>query len=314
MDSLVIATRDSPLAIAQSEQVADALCARHRGRRVSLRRIRTRADNITDRPLREVGGKELWVRELEEALRDGHADLAVHSMKDVPVEVSADFAVSSVLRREDPRDVVVGHRGSTLGSLPEGARVGTSSLRRAAQLRRRFPALACAEIRGNVHTRLRRAEEGDCDAVVLAAAGLHRLQLHARISEYLPPSLCLPAAGQGALAVEFASGRGDVRDAISPLVHAGDDACVRAERALCLALGADCHSALGALCALGQNGRLALRAVVCAPRGGEALTLRAEGGWEEAEALGEKLGRQLIDNGALPLLNSQETTNTPHAK
>ncbi len=230
----------------QAEHVQARLRALHPGCEVEIVGMTTEGDRVLDRALNEIGGKGLFIKELETALLERRADLAVHSLKDVPMEVAAPFALAAIMAREDPRDAFVSNAHGSLEALPAGARVGTSSLRRAAQIRRQFPALEVLPLRGNVNTRLARLDEGRYEAIVLAAAGLKRLGLADRIRAIVPPSLCLPAAGQGALAIETLAGRADLQAWLAPLADARTALEVHAERTVSRLLGGSCRVPLAA--------------------------------------------------------------------
>ncbi|WP_333904073.1 hydroxymethylbilane synthase, partial [Achromobacter insolitus] len=234
---LVIATRASRLALWQAEHVRDRLRTLYPACAVELLTLTTRGDQILDRTLSKVGGKGLFVKELENALLDGRADLAVHSLKDVPVDLQAPFELCAVLDRADPRDAFVSNTHDSLADLPAGAIVGTSSLRRESQIRARYPKLVVKPLRGNLDTRLGKLDKGEYDAIVLAAAGLERLDLSARIRSLLEPTDSLPAAGQGALGIEIRDDRDDMRAWLAPLVSADTTSCVVAERAVSRKLG-----------------------------------------------------------------------------
>ncbi len=243
--TLTIATRESRLAMWQAEHVRDLLAARF-GIPVKLLGMTTRGDQILDRSLSKVGGKGLFVKELETALEDGHADLAVHSLKDVPMDLPDGFALAAVLEREDPRDALVSPRYASLADLPQGACVGTSSLRRVAQLSSVRPDLRIEPLRGNLDTRLRKLDEGQYDAIVLAAAGLVRLGLAARIRMRFDAAQMLPAAGQGALGIEIRAADAELREALAALVHRPTWLAVHAERAVSRGLGGSCSMPLAA--------------------------------------------------------------------
>lgn len=266
MKPVVIGTRASTLALAQAGQVAAALGAMHPGLVVEIRHITTRGDRITDRPLAALGRNGVFVTEIETALREKVIDLAVHSAKDLPSRLAPDMTLAALLEREDPRDVLVSD-GPVLADLPPGARIGTSSPRRAAQLRTLRPDLALLDIRGNVDTRLRRLASGEYHALVLAAAGLIRLGRAAEITEWLDPTVMLPAVGQGALAVETRAGDAAMRQLAAPLAHAATSAAVSAERAFLAELGADCTAVAGALASVAPGGVLVLDALVGASDG-----------------------------------------------
>ena len=244
MSHFTIATRESRLALWQAEHVKALL--EQRGHRVSLLGMTTKGDQILDRSLSKVGGKGLFVKELETALEEGRADLAVHSLKDVPMELPGGFVLACVMEREDPRDALVSNHYATLADLPQGAVVGTSSLRRVVLLRALRPDLKIEPLRGNLDTRLRKLDEGGYDAIVLAAAGLKRLGLGQRIRQVFEPSEMLPAAGQGALGIEVRSGRDDVLAVLAPLEHHATALCVAAERAVSRAMGGSCSMPLAA--------------------------------------------------------------------
>ena len=265
-DRLIIASRESRLAMWQAEHVRAALQQLYPRCAVSILGMTTRGDQILDRTLSKVGGKGLFIKELESALIDRRADLAVHSMKDVPVEVAPEFALAATLEREDPRDAFVSNSYADLAALPAGAVVGTSSLRRESQIRRRYPQLQVRPLRGNLDTRLRKLDAGEYDAIVLAAAGLKRLGLAERIRAILPPSELLPAVGQGALAIEILADRADLQAWIAPLNHADTEVCVRAERVVSRVLGGSCTVPLAAYAEV-EGAQLRLRAQVASPDG-----------------------------------------------
>ena len=242
---LTIATRESRLALWQAEHVRDLL-SRHFGSEVRLLGMTTRGDQILDRTLSKVGGKGLFVKELETALEDRHADLAVHSLKDVPMDLPPGFALAAVLEREDPRDALVSPRYASLTELPQGACVGTSSLRRVAQLSSARPDLRIEPLRGNLDTRLRKLDEGQYDAIVLAAAGLMRLGLSERIRMRFEADVMLPAAGQGALGIEVRADDAELREALAGLIHPPTWLAVHAERAVSRGLGGSCSMPLAA--------------------------------------------------------------------
>ena len=244
MSKLVIATRESRLALWQAEHVKALL--EQRGHQVSLLGMTTKGDQILDRSLSKVGGKGLFVKELEVALEEGHADLAVHSLKDVPMDLPEGFALACVMEREDPRDAFVSNRYATLADLPQGAVVGTSSLRRVVLLRALRPDLTIEPLRGNLDTRLRKLDDGNYDGIVLAAAGLKRLGLGQRIRHIFEPEQMLPAAGQGALGIEVRANRADLLEILSPLAHQSTWLAVSAERAVSRAMGGSCSMPLAA--------------------------------------------------------------------
>ncbi|MCA0213628.1 MAG: hydroxymethylbilane synthase [Proteobacteria bacterium] len=244
MSNIVIATRESRLALWQAEHVKALLT--QRGHTVTLLGMTTKGDQILDRSLSKVGGKGLFVKELEVALEEGRADIAVHSLKDVPMELPEGFALACVMAREDPRDALVSNRYASLAELPQGAVVGTSSLRRVVLLRSLRPDLKIEPLRGNLDTRLRKLDEGQYDAIVLAAAGLKRLGLGGRIRATFEPADMLPAAGQGALGIEVRADRADLMEALAPLSHQSTWLAVAAERAVSRAMGGSCSMPLAA--------------------------------------------------------------------
>lgn len=265
---LIIATRESRLALWQAEHVKALLT--QQGHVVTLLGMTTQGDQILDRSLSKVGGKGLFVKELEVALEEGRADLAVHSLKDVPMDLPEGFALACVMEREDPRDAFVSPKYTSLSALPQGAVVGTSSLRRMALLRAARPDLRIEPLRGNLDTRLRKLDEGQYDAIVLAAAGLKRLGLQARIRAVFEPADMLPAAGQGALGIEIRAGRTDVQQALAPLVHQATWLRVAAERAVSRAMGGSCSMPLAAYATLAGE-RLQIDATWGDPDGKVAL-------------------------------------------
>ncbi|MFN3416508.1 MAG: hydroxymethylbilane synthase [Caldimonas sp.] len=301
----VIATRESRLALWQARHVQTLLEQRF-GHRVGLLGMTTRGDQILDRTLSKVGGKGLFVKELEVALEEGRAHLAVHSLKDVPMELPEGFLLAAVLEREDPRDAFVSTRHANLASLPAGAVVGTSSLRRLVQLRARRPDLRIEPLRGNLDTRLRKLDEGQYDAIVLAAAGLKRLGLSGRIRTVFEPEEMLPAAGQGALGLEIRADQGELREALATLVHRPTWLAVHAERAVSRALGGSCSVPLAAH-ALWQHEELVLHAALGDPDA-EPLGLlqvrcaAAVADTEAATRLGMQAAARLRELGAEALL------------
>jgi hydroxymethylbilane synthase len=298
---LTIATRRSRLALWQAEHVKARLEARHPGTAVTLLALSTRGDELLEERLDKVGGKGLFVKELEQAMLEGRADLAVHSIKDVPAALPAGFVLAAILEREDARDALVSSAYADLAALPAGARVGTSSLRRAAQVAARYPHLQLLTLRGNVETRIAKLDRGEYDAILLAAAGLKRLGLEARIRRCLSLEESLPAPGQAALGIECLASRADVRALLEPLAHAASSACVRAERAVSLALGGSCTIPLGAYAEL-SGARLRLRALVAAPDGTRMAQAECSGAADDPEALGAQAARELREQGADEIL------------
>ncbi len=300
---LRIATRKSPLALWQAEHVAARLKAAHPGLAVRLLPMLTEGDRIAG-SLATVGGKGLFIKELEAALLEGRADIAVHSMKDMPAALPGGLEIGAALERADPRDAFVSVRHAAFAGLPRGARVGTSSLRRQSQLRHARPDLEILVLRGNVETRLRKLEGGDFDATVLATAGLERLGLGARIRERLAPELMLPAVGQGVIGVECGTDAG-VRDLLRPLEHLPTRHCLDAERAFSARLGGDCQSPIAAYAEIAGT-RIKLRGLVGSPDGTRILADAAEGAVSEAATLGAMLADRLLAAGADALLRPAE--------
>jgi hydroxymethylbilane synthase len=302
-ETLRIATRKSPLALWQTEHVAARLRAAHPGLTVELLPLSTRGDEVLDRSLAEIGGKGLFLKELEVALAEGRADLAVHSLKDVPAKLDAQFTLASILERADCADAFVSNDHAALDQLPRGARVGTSSLRRSAQLRARRPDLDIADLRGNVGTRLAKLDRGEYAAIILAVAGLQRMGFDARIRSRLAPPEWLPAPGQAAIAVETRNSDTRVIDLLKVLDDAGTRRAVAAERALNAELGGDCTMPLGAWCETCAGGTLRLRGLLGDARYGRLL--RAEAMGEDPAALGIAVARRLKEKGADALLQSR---------
>ncbi len=298
---LRIATRRSRLALWQAEHVKARLEALHAGLAVELLPLSTRGDELLDVRLDKVGGKGLFVKELEGALEAGRAELAVHSMKDVPAQLPPGFVLAAILEREDARDAFVSNRYASPAALPRGARVGTSSLRRAAQLAERYPGLELATLRGNVETRLAKLDRGEYDAILLAAAGLKRLGLEARIGGLLSMEESLPAPGQAALGIECLAGAAEVLRLVAPLQHAASAACVRAERAVSLALGGSCTIPLGAHAEL-SGAQLRLRALVATPDGKRVARVECVGAAGDPEGLGARAATELRALGADEIL------------
>ncbi len=301
MNMLRIATRKSPLALWQSEHVAARLRQAHPCLSVELVPMSTRGDEVLDRSLAAIGGKGLFLKELELAMLRGEADCAVHSLKDVPMELDAPFALPAILERADPADAFVSNRHATLDALPHGAVVGTSSLRRQAQLRALRPDLQARDLRGNVNTRLAKLDAGDYDAIILACAGLERLELGTRIRDRLRAPQWLPAPAQAAVAVECRADAADVIALLAVLDHAGTRACVEAERAMNRALDGSCHVPVAGL-AQWRGEDLWLQGLVGGVADGRAVRAQAQGPGNDPEALGRDVARQLLDGGAGELL------------
>jgi len=299
--ALRIISRKSPLAMWQAEHVRSRLCALHPGLKVELIGITTRADTFLDSSLASMGGKGVFVKELEQALLEDAADLAVHSMKDVTIDFPDGLSLPIMLVREDPRDVLVSNSADKLAQLPVGARVGTSSLRRRCQLRALRPDLKFLDIRGNVGTRLNKLDAGQFDALILAAAGIKRLGLASRIQSCLPVMQVLPAVGQGALGLELRADDAETFSLLEPLHDANTHRCVAAERAVSRKVNGGCHAPIAAYGTL-QGDQFSLSALVGRPDGTNMIRVAAEGTAEEAEALGTALGTELLDKGAGEIL------------
>ena len=298
---LVIASRESALAMWQAEHIAARLHALYPKMVVSILGMTTQGDQILDSPLSKIGGKGLFVKELETAMYEGRADIAVHSMKDVPMNLPAGFVLAAIGQREDPRDARVSNQFDSLDALPHGARVGTSSLRRESQLRARFPHLVIEPLRGNVQTRLRKLDQGQYDAIILAAAGLKRLGLGERIRAELPPEQSLPAVGQGALGIECLANRTDLFALLAPLNDADTADCVNAERSMSRTLGGSCQVPLGGYAEI-VDGQIHLRGFVAEVDGSRIISGNVTGERDQAEMLGAALAQQLISQGADKIL------------
>jgi len=296
-DTVRIATRKSPLALWQAEHVAAELQRHHPGVSVELVRMTTRGDRILDSPLAKIGGKGLFVKELEQGMLDGDADIAVHSMKDVPVDFPEGLHLAVILARAEPGDAFVSNSYATLAELPHGARVGTSSLRRQSQLLAWRGDLVVRMLRGNVNTRLAKLDAGDYDAVILAGAGLQRLGFDTRIRHLLNSDLCLPAIGQGAVGIECRRDDPRINALIAPLADPDTTVCIRAERALNRRLMGGCQVPIAGYAVLDGDG-IHLRGLVARPDGSEVLRGERRGPPEQAEQLGEELAEELLGRGA----------------
>jgi len=302
---MVIASRESALAMWQARYVQSRLAALYPGIDISILGMTTQGDRMLDASLAKVGGKGLFVKELEDALAQGRADLAVHSMKDVPMHLPAGFELAAVMERADPRDAFISNRCRTLAELPAGSRVGTSSLRRESQVRARYPRLRVEPLRGNVPTRLRKLDAGQFDAIILAAAGLKRLGLEERITTLLTPEESLPAVGQGALGLECRAEREDLGELLAPLNHHATALCVTAERAFSRALAGSCNVPLGGFAEV-SGGRMRLRGFVGAPDGSRLVRGELEAPADDAPALGHALAEKLRAQGADEILAALE--------
>lgn len=298
---LVIATRESPLALAQAETIKALLMKHHPHLSVELLGITTQADKMLEMMLTTIGGKGLFVKELEETLLDGRADIAVHSMKDVPMTLPPGLSLPVICKREEPRDVFVSNQFHSLLQLPIAASVGTSSLRRQTQIRALRPDLSLNFLRGNIQTRLNRLDKGDFDAIILAAAGLKRMHLTSRISDYLSLDELLPAAGQGALGIECRENDEQIKRIVTPLNDAITYECVKAERALCKEIGGGCQAPVAAYAEI-HHGVLTLRGLVANPDGTRILRARLTGDPNHAESIGIRVAEELLQQGAEKLL------------
>ena len=298
---LRIATRESALALWQANYVKDRLEAAHPELTVELVPMTTKGDQILDTPLAKVGGKGLFVKELEVAMLEGRADIAVHSMKDVPVEFPDGLMLHTICEREDPRDAFVSNNYSDFDSLPEGAVVGTSSLRRQCQIKALRPDLEIKDLRGNVNTRLRKLDEGQYDAIILATAGLLRLEMPERIKQFMPTEVLLPANGQGAVGIECRSDDEQVQAYLSVLEHTETRARVLTERAMNRKLEGGCQVPIGAYAEV-DGDTIELRGLVGAIDGSEIIRGTITGQVNQGEALGEQLAQELLDKGADAIL------------
>lgn len=302
--SVRVGTRGSRLALWQADHVVARLASLRPGEQFERVVVRTTGDRVLDTALSKIGDKGLFTKELEQALREERVDLVVHSLKDLPTALAPDLVLAAVLAREDPRDALVSAERGRLTALPAGARVGTSSLRRRAQLLARRADLRIVDLRGNVNTRVERVRRGEYDAAVLARAGLVRLGLEAEIAETFEPEVLLPAVGQGALAVQVRAGDQRTRGLLAPLDDASTRLATAAERALLGRLEGGCQVPVGALAAL-EQGRLTLRGLVADPFGGASVGARVDGlvaSEAEAAALGVRLAERLLRDGAAPIL------------
>ena len=301
---LLVALRKSALSLCHAQYIRDRLLAIYPECDVMLRGITTQGDRVLDQPLAEIGGKGLFIQEIETAMLEGRADFAVHSLKDMPMEMAPGFTIAAVPIREDPRDALVCNAWASIDALPDGAVVGTSSLRREAQLRERRPTLKVKLLRGNVNTRVKKLDEGQYDAMILAAAGLNRLEQGHRASALLDPGVFLPAVGQGALALECPIARTDVIEWLKPLIHPPTLLAISAERAFSHALSGSCHTPIGGYATFRDDG-LWLRGLIASRDGTDILrgerTARIDpetGKASDAEALGRELADEFLARGA----------------
>lgn len=299
---LVIASRESALAMWQAKHIQARLLALYPQCDVQILGMTTTGDQILDKPLASIGGKGLFIKELENALFDGSADFAVHSMKDVPMNMPEGFMLVATGERENPHDAFVSNEYKTLADLPHGSIVGTSSLRRQSQIQARFPHLKIESLRGNVQTRLRKLDEGQYAAIILAAAGLIRLELGNRISSFISATDSIPAVGQGALGIEIKSDRTDLVDILAPLNHTETQQCVEAERGFSRALAGSCTVPLGAYATTQQDNTISISGFVASVDGAQMLRETMSGDANHAEELGKKLADKLVSLGADKIL------------
>lgn len=303
---LVIASRESALAMWQARHIQTKLQLLYPKTSVEILGMTTTGDQILNSPLARIGGKGLFTKELEQALADGNADLAVHSMKDVPMNLPEGFVLAATSEREDPRDAFVSNHHKDLESLPHGSIVGTSSLRRQSQLMARFPHLKIESLRGNLQTRLRKLDEGQYAAIILAAAGLKRLGLEERIAALIAPEQSIPAVGQGALGIEIRTDRDDMLELLRPLNHSDTAHCVAAERAMSRALAGSCQVPLGAYASM-NNHNIHMMGFVASIDGQKLVRDEVEGSVDQAETLGTQLADRLLTQGAAEILAMLET-------
>ena len=301
--SLRIATRKSPLALWQANHIKQQLQGLYPELAITLIPMSTQGDKLLDSPLSKLGGKGLFVKELERALLDHQADIAVHSMKDMPMELPEGLEMTTVCEREDPSDAFVSNRYQHPDHMPENATLGTSSLRRISQWKQRYPAFNITMLRGNVGTRLRKLDDGEYDAIVLASAGLLRLNYPQRIQQRLDPYDFLPACGQGAIGIEARSEDFETHELLAPLHHEPTAQCIAAERAMNTALNGGCQVPIAGFATIGCSGKLTLNARVASVDGMQQLTTQATGSPEQAVLLGEQVAQSLLAQGAQELLS-----------
>ncbi len=298
-----IATRQSPLALWQAEHVAELLVLAFPGVRTELVKMMTRGDKILDAPLAKVGGKGLFVKELEQGMLEGLADIAVHSMKDVPVDFPDGLHLAAILTREDPTDAFVSNRYSALNDLPKNARIGTSSLRRECQLKEKFPDAEVVPLRGNVNTRLAKLDAGDYDAIILASAGLKRLGMTKRITQSLDTDVSLPAIGQGAIGIECRTDDLEINKILSALHDTETGLCVSAERAMNARLNGGCQVPIAGFAQL-QDGQIVMRGLVGNPDGSVLYRSQRSGGLDQGEVIGRWIAEDLLAQGADEILQA----------
>jgi hydroxymethylbilane synthase len=306
-----IATRRSQLAMWQAQEVATRLKAMHVGLKVELVGMTTQGDRILDVSLARIGGKGLFIKELEEGILSGRADIAVHSMKDVPMVLPSALHLPVIMRREDPRDALVSNHFTSLEALPRGARIGTSSLRRQCQIQACYPDFRILSLRGNVNTRLAKLDAGDFDAIILAAAGLKRLGFESRIADYLDVAQSLPAIGQGAIGIECRCNDPRVHELIVPLNHASTYTRVLAERAINARLYGSCQTPVAGYAELEGDDKIFVRGLIGFPDGSKIIRSQARGNTKEAEDLGGRVAEDLLMQGADCILTMLGIDVTP---
>ena len=299
---IVIGTRSSKLALWQADYVADCLRKQYPGLIVEEKKMTTKGDKILDAPLAKIGGKGLFTKELETEMLEGGIDLAVHSLKDMPIEVPEGLVITAITKRFDPGDAVVCPKYKTLDALPQGARVGTSSLRRRAQILAVRPDLELIDLRGNVNTRLKKLDDGEYDAIILAVAGLKRLSFGDRITEVLPKSMCLPAVGQGALAIEAREDDKEIREMLAFLQDDETTSCAVAERAFLETVEGGCQVPVGVY-AIPSEGGVEVEAVIASLDGKRRFRDKVRGEWKDAASLGHQLADRLLDAGGIEILH-----------
>lgn len=300
-DTIRIATRKSALALQQANKVKDQLIAAHPGLEVELLPMSTKGDKILDAPLAKIGGKGLFIKELEQKLLDAQADIAVHSLKDVPADLPEGLTLACFCQADDPRDVAVSNRYSSLGELPAGARVGTSALRRQSQVRAAYPELEVINLRGNVNTRLAKLDAEEYDLILLAAAGLQRLGMENRISQYLEVDHFLPAVTQGVIGIECRDNDADIKHLLAPLHHRQTAIRVACERSFSAALGGSCQLPIAGH-AIVMKTSIAMTGMVAMPDGSQVIKASISGPKNQAEALGRQLAKKLLQQGAAQIL------------
>lgn len=305
LDQLRIATRESKLAMWQAHYVKDQIEAAFPSIDVEICGMTTQGDRDKASPLSRIGGKGVFVKELEQALLSGDAEIAVHSMKDVPAELPPGLEIAAICEREDPRDAFVSNRFDTLSELPAGARVGTSSLRRRLQLQAHFPDLVFPELRGNVGTRLRKLDDGEYDAIILATAGLKRLGLGDRIREKIDPRVCIPAAGQGAVGIECAADNADVQEVLRAITHESTSLCVSCERMISIGLGATCNLPIAGYARMDGDTFL-IAGYVASSDGQSTILVEREGNVDSARTLAADLVAELLDRGGRALVEASD--------